>query len=248
MRTAFRFIKRRLPGNWQNTIDTYRKNRALKRANLPVVPRHETPYMTHLPVLIGLARVVPVKRVLEFGSGEYSTGAFLNNAAFPDLTELVSIEDDIEWYETVKKMFGDVPRLDLRLVPQPVADCIHDLDLSQFDLIFIDDSTGHAPRSATIREVAKYGRPNNVVVIHDFQDQPYRDAAETFQNVFYFNHFNPTVGAVWNERPLKISRLKRINHLLYNNKQTPPNDLASWITVFSHAQSPSWANLIKKSP
>ena len=51
-------------------------------------------YASHLPVLEAL-KPKP-KKVLEFGSGKHSTGAFLS---MKSVTRLVSIETDMGWRE-----------------------------------------------------------------------------------------------------------------------------------------------------
>src|ERR1044071_885749 len=48
-------------------------------------PRAHNDYATHIPILIGLARLREIRRVLEFGCGRYSTLTFLKASAFPHL-------------------------------------------------------------------------------------------------------------------------------------------------------------------
>jgi predicted O-methyltransferase YrrM len=66
----------------------------------------ENDYATHVPILIGLARMREIKNVLEFGCGHYSTLTFLNRAAFPHLVKLHSIENDSSWSETIRELPG----------------------------------------------------------------------------------------------------------------------------------------------
>src|SRR5215212_3358405 len=78
-------------------------------------PRARNDYATHVPILIGLARLREIKTVLEFGCGHYSTLTFLNRSAFPDLEKLQSIENDDTWAATVQKAASD-DRWTLKLV------------------------------------------------------------------------------------------------------------------------------------
>src|SRR5439155_25567212 len=49
--------------------------------------RSRMDYATHLPILVGLSQSLKVKRVLELGSGMYSTLTFLDSNLFPELTK-----------------------------------------------------------------------------------------------------------------------------------------------------------------
>ena len=62
----------------------------------------DDPYATHLPVLREIGAMRPIRRVLEFGAGMYSTPLFLDRTAYPDLEVLVSVEDDWEWLQRIK--------------------------------------------------------------------------------------------------------------------------------------------------
>src|SRR6185369_3032091 len=92
-------------------------------------PRALKDYATHIPILIGLARLREVRSVLEFGCGHYSTLTFLNASAFPHLERLHSIENDDAWAATIQEAAKHDRRWTLQLVNGEIADCIAGLDL-----------------------------------------------------------------------------------------------------------------------
>src|SRR6185295_2581550 len=72
-----------------------------------LAPRARNDYATHIPILIGLARLREIRSVLEFGCGNYSTLTFLNRFAFPQLERLHSIENDDSWASTMQEAAKD---------------------------------------------------------------------------------------------------------------------------------------------
>src|SRR5574341_819530 len=104
---------------------------------LRVPPRAENPYATHVPVLVALARVIPVRRVLELGCGRYSTFTFLNRVAFPQLEQLYSLENDRDWAARIAAEAGTDARLSLRFVDGLLAAAVAAMELSSYDLILI---------------------------------------------------------------------------------------------------------------
>src|SRR5579859_3848467 len=80
----------------------------------PCVPRSAKPYTTHLPALLALRFLRPIRRVLELGAGEHSTLAFLDRECFPELETLLSFEQDPQWAERVKTLAGSDARLSLQ--------------------------------------------------------------------------------------------------------------------------------------
>src|SRR3982751_381755 len=85
------------------------------------VPRARNDYSTHLPILIGLARIRQITNVVEFGCGRYSTLTFLNRSAFPQLEKLESVENDVLWAETIQSAVGDDTRWALKLIEGETA-------------------------------------------------------------------------------------------------------------------------------
>lgn len=141
---------------------------------MPSVPDE---YASHLPVLEALSWIIPMRRVLEFGAGIYSTPFFLG---LPGCRQLVSVETDSEWRERIKKKYPD-PRLRLRTT-RPST-------LTNFDLVFIDDGDEADQREKTIRWVL--GRPHPPVVIHDSEVVRYREAIEELSPDHFTFHTDP---------------------------------------------------------
>lgn len=141
------------------------------------------PYASHLPVLRALLDTYPIRRVLEFGAGPYSTPLFLDSP----LGELVSVEPDPEWQEKVGT--GDERHV---VVPS------HDGPLD-FDLILIDDGTCEAERNETIRRVLPDKPP--LVVVHDAE--VYRSTIFELarDRCLFISFLKPQTAIVWDERP-----------------------------------------------
>jgi len=194
-------------------------------------PRARNDYATHVPILIGLARLREIKNVLEFGCGYYSTLTFLNRSVFPRLERLQSVENDALWGETLQEVAGKDDRWVLNLVEGEIADAVPNLDLESFDLILIDDSKTSTQRSATIRGTAGQRPQHPWIIIHDFEVEEYRDAARGFVKRYIFKSYNPQTGLVCNNVDSDIKSLNRV--LKANSKSLEPDDVRKWITVFS---------------
>ena len=188
-----------------------------------LAPRARNDYATHIPILIGLARLRAIRRVLEFGCGHYSTLTFLNASAFPDLDRLHSIENDDAWATTIHEAAKDDPRWTLQLVNGEICESIPDLE--SFDLILIDDSKTSAQRAATIRAVAAKQPQHPWIVIHDFEVDEYRDAASAFKHRHRFRAYNPETGVIANSS-LDLRGLNR--SLKQNAKSLDPDNITAW--------------------
>lgn len=154
--------------------------------------RATEPYGTHVPVLLALTRLRPIRSVLELGGGNFSTPLFLDRRSFRDLEQLVVVESDAEWLSVVQKHTAGDSRATVTLVPS-AASAISDLDIRSFDLIFIDDSAAMDDRARTIREVARR-RPTALVAIHDFEVISYRSAARGLGRPFVARDVTPQTG------------------------------------------------------
>ncbi len=195
--------------------------------------RADNPYATHLPVLLGVARLFSVRRVLEFGCGEYSTLTFLNQAAFPELTLLTSFENDLDWKNKVEAKVRADARVKLRFIEGAVSDIVRETDLSGYDLIFIDDSTTATERAATINAVTAKLSGSQVALIHDFEVKDYQQASRQATLRLRFDSMNPNTGLVCNQLPMEKKRLKQLQTLLKRYCQViPPDDLGQWIKLF----------------
>lgn len=192
--------------------------------------RAQNDYSTHVPILIGLARIREIKSVLEFGCGYYSTLTFLNRSAFPHLERLQSVENDTAWAEIIRKSVKD-DRWDLILVNGEIADSVSTLNLEKYDLVLIDDSKNSAQRAATINAVSNKEPRRPWMVIHDYEVDEYRRAASGFRQKYAFKVYNPWTGLVWNS-VTEARRAKSLNRVLKNKSKTlKPDDVEGWISA-----------------
>ena len=128
-----------------------------------------------------------VESVLEMGSGKYSTPTFIDRETFPDMILLDVVETDPSYWHSLEA--HDDPRLMIhRKLPE--AWIVH------YDLIFIDDGKSVDERVETIRTVAQV-RPTGLVVIHDFEQPAYHDAAD-FDWVVIYDDLTPHTALCWN--------------------------------------------------
>jgi hypothetical protein len=194
---------------------------------------HENPFSTHIPILVGISSFFKIKNVLEIGSGDYSTGLLLNKEIFPDLELLDSYEEDIFWGEKIKSNYAYDKRLDLHCVPYPMSDNIKNLDLKKYDLVFIDDSKNATDRSMTITEVSKIAHENNLIVIHDFENEYYRTAARKIKNHFTFSLFTPCTGVLWQKSVDKKQLFLISQKVRKNRNKISTTDFNGWKEVFS---------------
>jgi predicted O-methyltransferase YrrM len=175
-----------------------------------------------------------VRRVLEFGSGSYSTHTFLDRAAFPDLTQIDSFETDPVWLDELKGTADGDPRLRMHLIEGPMASAVPRIALDQYDLIFIDDSTDELSRATTIGEVAARAGRSSVVVIHDFETGSYRKAASRFPRRFAFTALNPNTGVCWSAARLSRFRLRALNGLVRKHaRYVVPHDRRTWVDLLT---------------
>lgn len=133
-------------------------------------------YATHLPVLKEIGRVVPIMNVLELGAGSYSTAAFCSGD-FPAIRWIDSYETDWGWYNQLRKVIVH-SALTLNYSNIPLAQVVASIDISVYDLIFIDDGKSKEERVNTILAVMRK-KPNSLIVIHDFEQIEYQRAAVT---------------------------------------------------------------------
>src|SRR5829696_3354959 len=193
-------------------------------------PRARNDYATHVPVLIGLAKLREIRAVLEFGCGHYSTLTFLNRSAFPHLERLYSIENDDSWAAKIEEAAQD-DRWTLHLVNGEIAESIADLDLEAFDLILIDDSKTSAQRAATIRAIVRKQPQRPWIVIHDFEVEEYRQAASGFRRRHRFRAYNPETGVVANSD--QIDEWQAIDRVIKSKaKALEPDAVARWVDSF----------------
>ena len=206
--------------------------RKLKAVLQPLPPRAQNPYATHLPVLIGVGAIRPVRRVLEFGCGHYSTKTFLERSVFPELQQLQSMENDSRWAETMREAVQDDARWNVTVISGAMGDAVAKVNLEAFDLIFVDDSTNAADRAATIRALASLRPSNPWLVIQDYEVEEYRVASAGFKERFTFKAYNPQTGLVSNSG--LPSAVKRLDQRLKDSALSlAPDNADGWLRAFA---------------
>jgi hypothetical protein len=197
-------------------------------------PRAQNDYATHLPLLLGLARILKIHRVLEFGSGIHSTLTFLDRSAYPDLQAIVSWETDPDWQARVEDAARHDARLKLCLRPEPLELTGEELRLLNPDLVLVDNSTTIAGREATIAQLARLAPALPPVVIHDFEVAPYRRAARGFPHRFECSAFCPSTGVVWGDGRLSRTALQWLSRVIREHRQTvDPADVKAWTAILN---------------
>lgn len=206
----------------------YRLRRVLSR--LP--PRAPEPYSTHVPILIGLSRQVTIRRVLELGSGRYSTLTFLDRDAFPDVVRVDSLETDRLWLSELRELTSADSRVRMHLVERPMASAVARIELNEYDLIFVDDSTDELSRATTIANVAARAGRCAIVVIHDYEIGSYRRAARGLPHHYAFTALNPNTGVCWSDARLSRSGLRALNRLVKRHvERLAPHDRKTWTAL-----------------
>lgn len=152
------------------------------------------PYASHLPFLRRHGKGVTC--VLELGMGQYSTPMFLDREVYPDLLELISLEHDLAWANRLKAQIRD-PRWLPIVRPEPFEKFLACLALAHFTLIFVDHSTDWQRRAATIRWLAEQELGKAKVIIHDFEEPCYQEAAEGFRFKIVDTTVIPHTAMVW---------------------------------------------------
>ena len=148
-----------------------------------------SPFGTHVNLLRALGP--GIKTVLELGAGEFSTRLFLDRAYYPDLVELVTVEQDRNWV-----ICENDPRYKIAIVAEPIEPFLACMDLTKVDLIFVDNSTSGERRCDTLRWVAAHAG-KSLVVAHDFDVPSYAEAAAGFEYQIVDDRQAPWTALIW---------------------------------------------------
>jgi hypothetical protein len=202
-------------------------------------PRSQEDYATHVPVLVGLGDAIIVRRVLELGSGEYSTGVFLDRSIFPEVETVDSVETDPAWYSRVTERFGRDGRLSLCLVAGDVAQHVSSYDLTRYDLIMVDDSDTLDARRASIQAVAEAVEPGPLVLVHDAEIEEYRRAAKALTRTIRFTTLTPQTLVGWRGRSSHEAPLRAVRRAIASAYPKPaPSDVAGWARMLRDSGAP----------
>jgi predicted O-methyltransferase YrrM len=208
-----------------------RRSRRLLGFGAP--PRHANDYATHVPILVGIASAFRIVKILEFGSGLYSTLTFLNPFAYPDVCEIDSIETDPEWMSKISIAASRDSRLRMHLVEEPIERVLENFVHHDYDLVFVDSSTDANRRASLLRALARTKSLNALIAIHDFEVGLYRAAAQRFGNRVECAAYNPSTGIVWQSDPGRANTIRGISRIVHRySKKFQPDDVQSWSAVF----------------
>jgi hypothetical protein len=185
---------------------------ALKRRAWKIEPLSINPYATHVPVLVACACLFKPARILELGSGHYSTPLFLDREIFPEVVFVRSLENDPVWFKTLDYLRDT--RLERILVNGSIYDSIKDLDCSGFDLIFVDDSPSAGERRRTLDVLRRKVLGAQLVVVHDFDLWPIRLAVHSYARHCGMLALTPQCAVAWNDETMYQAALKKADDIV----------------------------------
>jgi hypothetical protein len=201
---------------------------------LGIAARSEQPYATHIPVLVGVAAACRPKRLVEFGSGDFSTLTFLDQTVFPSILRVESYENNPEWMQHMEAKLAGNPRGVVHFFQGRMRAAVAAADPGAADLIFIDDSPSGWERAHTVLEVARTCRERPIAVVHDYDLPAIRLACRKFKHRFAFTSFTPQSCAVWNGDPHRKALLEGVARRLEDNASSlSVSDARGWAKVFS---------------
>lgn len=159
------------------------------------------PYATHLPVLQAIGAKLPIKRVLELGCGPYSTPTFLDVNVYPELEVLTAVEGYANYREWARQVFDEDKRLTILSVE---GFRLH--QTTGYDLILVDNGRSKFERIQAIKLVSGLYPEDVLVIIHDFEQDEYQQAAD-FDWVEIYKELTPWTAACWNGDPERFTEL-----------------------------------------
>lgn len=148
-------------------------------------------YGTHVPALVSLGAFTPVKTVLEYGCGRFSTPAFLNKTWFPEVDSVLSLESDQNWMVDTAKRNND-ERLTLKLCS---IDKMHELQVPETDVVLIDcDHDTSSGKDFSVRSslIKKHESSDAILVVHDSNFAQIRPSVEAAAFKYKKTYVPPT--------------------------------------------------------
>lgn len=195
-------------------------------------------FASHLPILIGLAGILRVRKVLELGCGTFSTPTLLSRRCFPHLEKLDSLETERTWIEKAAEIVGRDPRWTPTAVGGSMASCIPDLNLENYDLVLVDDSHSYEERARTIRAIAERKPPTGLYLIHDFEAPVYQTASRKFAYRFTFDALLPNTGANWNQDVINSRHFTELNNKIRSFAQNLKSlDVTAWYSALRQSEN-----------
>ena len=140
---------------------------------------------SHLPLLKKIANKKHICRVIEFGSGYFSTGCFLDKNIFKYLEILVSFESQKEWYDKVYSRLKEERLVLIHKNEQESLDL--SLQYAPVDLVFVDGKSGkmRVPTALYSKKLS------NITVLHDANDNDYKEAISSFRYKYIYKKIKP---------------------------------------------------------
>ena len=198
------------------------------------VPQAQDAYATHIPVLVGVSQIVAPERILELGGGLFSTPALSNPEFFPTVKHVHTLEDSAEWATKIRSAVSGGDRVTVDHVPS-VPDHVATMDLSAYDLIFVDDSISIAERTRTLRSVLNRARASAVVVVHDYEVRSYRNCRQPPWYGHTSSVWRPFTGVLYRDRRLR-RQLDRLELVIRRERGRGPSPIREWRMVFERAR------------
>ena len=116
---------------------------------------------SHIPVLRAIARYMPVRRVIEEGTGIFSLKTFLDRNYFKDMEQIISFETNKFWIDYMTSMFSD-DRWNIVLT-KSIEEMENDMvKFAPADILFVDGT--YENRLHVLNNVKDVG---NIIVLHD---------------------------------------------------------------------------------
>jgi len=235
-RAAKRLLRRQVTDLQQLARNARRRLSGDRLRGMPT--RSKAPFSTHLPVLFGLAQILRPRHVLEFGSGLYSTPVFLDRRVFRDLISLDTYESDPAWLTEVQRLL----HCDDRVTIHPIIGGMYNLHelrrLDAYDLIFVDNSMDWRERVKTIDWISDCRPTNSVVLVHDFEFDPYRLAAKRFRHRHVVKALNPATGVLWNSAPITRRKVRKVESVINKGLSLHDvTDIPEWMSLFHNLLS-----------
>ena len=116
-----------------------------------------------------------------------------------------------------------------------VSQYIQDIDITPYDLIFIDDSKTVAERTITIESVLRQARPETIVAVHDFEVRAYRQCARRPWRAFDFDVWRPLTGCLTRSGD-NNDKLEDLRRLLKRHQSSSPAELDFWSSLLLPAE------------
>ncbi len=142
-------------------------------------------FASHLPVLRFIGQHFDVWSVLELGSGEFSTKCFLDREMFPKLEIFLSLDDDANWAKKIRKEHGNDARFNQKVITSDAeftGTLYKEIPARKDDVIFVD----YSMNAETVCKLAVKGQ---IIVIHDFEYKPYREAVNRAKGIVHVMEF-----------------------------------------------------------